>query len=102
MFYIVSYDIPDDNKRTKIANICKNHGLERLQYSVFAGKTTQNMIETLVLRAKEVLDRSLGAVIVVPICKNCLEKIISLGRRQVGKKSIEQLIAKKHLQVVIA
>lgn len=33
-FYVVSYDIPDDRRRTKIAKILQGYG-DRIQYSVF-------------------------------------------------------------------
>jgi len=32
--YVVSYDIPDDRRRIKVANLLKSYG-ERVQYSVF-------------------------------------------------------------------
>ena len=32
--YAVAYDIPHDNRRTKLANVLKSYG-ERVQYSVF-------------------------------------------------------------------
>ena len=32
--FIVSYDIVDDKRRTKVAAVCKGYG-ERIQYSVF-------------------------------------------------------------------
>lgn len=34
MFCIVTCDIPDDRRRTKVANILENFG-DRMQYSVF-------------------------------------------------------------------
>jgi len=35
---ILVYDIPDDGKRTKIADVCLDYGLDRIQYSAFVGK----------------------------------------------------------------
>jgi len=32
--FVISYDIPDDGRRTKISNLLKSYG-ERVQYSVF-------------------------------------------------------------------
>ena len=34
---LLIYDIPDDRKRTKIADICLDYGLDRIQYSAFSG-----------------------------------------------------------------
>ncbi len=37
--YVIAYDIPDDKRRTKVANTLESYG-ERLQYSVFVVSTT--------------------------------------------------------------
>lgn len=34
IFYIVTYDIPDDRRRTRVAKILEDYG-DRVQYSVF-------------------------------------------------------------------
>ncbi len=38
MFYMVIYDVPSDKIRPKLADICLDHGLERIQYSAFLGE----------------------------------------------------------------
>lgn len=38
MHLLVIYDIPDDKVRTRVADACLDYGLERVQYSAFAGK----------------------------------------------------------------
>ena len=37
MRVLLVYDIPDDAKRAKIADVCLDYGLERIQYSAFTG-----------------------------------------------------------------
>ena len=34
---LLVYDIPDDRKRTKIADACLDYGLDRIQFSAFLG-----------------------------------------------------------------
>lgn len=34
MFYLISYDIPDDRRRVRVAKTLKDYG-DRVQYSVF-------------------------------------------------------------------
>jgi len=34
---LVVYDIPDDRVRGKVADICLDYGLDRIQYSAFLG-----------------------------------------------------------------
>ena len=83
MFYLISYDIPDDSIRTKIAKLCQAYGLQRIQYSVFAGEQTKNMIETLAIEANDYLKKRLGKIVIIPICARCLEKIIGLGMEEI-------------------
>jgi CRISPR-associated protein Cas2 len=44
--YAISYDIPNDNRRVKIANALKSYG-ERVQYSVFECWLTVKELKTL-------------------------------------------------------
>ena len=65
----VLYDIPDDTIRTRIAEVCKDYGLERIQYSAFCGSLTKNKREELFLRLSEVLGDQAGKVLVQPVCE---------------------------------
>lgn len=38
MRFLVIYDIPSDRARTRVADACLDYGLERIQYSAFAGR----------------------------------------------------------------
>lgn len=49
MFYIVSYDIPDDKKRNHIAKTLKDFG-DRVQYSVFECILSEGLYERMVDR----------------------------------------------------
>jgi len=42
---IVLYDVPSDSLRTKIATICLDYGLQRIQYSAFMGPMSRNRQE---------------------------------------------------------
>jgi sugar phosphate isomerase/epimerase len=47
---LVIYDIEDDRARTRVAEVCKDFGLERLQYSCFRGMLSANKREELLER----------------------------------------------------
>ncbi|MGB9880221.1 MAG: CRISPR-associated endonuclease Cas2, partial [Anaerolineae bacterium] len=34
---VVVYDIPDDRVRARVADVCLDYGLERIQFSAFQG-----------------------------------------------------------------
>ena len=51
---LVIYDVEDDWARTRVADACKDFGLERIQYSCFRGKLSQNKREELYERMRKV------------------------------------------------
>jgi CRISPR-associated protein Cas2 len=69
---IVIYDIVDDKIRNKIADICLDFRLERIQYSAFFGELTHNQKETLFKKAKRTLGDRPGNIQIYPICQKDL------------------------------
>ena len=67
-FVIVIYDIPDDRIRHKISERCKDYGLDRIQYSAFAGDLDRNRREELMLRLKKTLGKKEGNIRLQPVC----------------------------------
>jgi len=65
----VLYDIPDDGIRTKIAEVCKDYGLERIQFSAFCGSLTRNKREELFLRLGDTLGERPGKILLQPVCE---------------------------------
>lgn len=55
MFYIISYDIPDDKRRNRTAKILLDFG-KRVQYSVFECILDNALFEKLIARLKEVTE----------------------------------------------
>ena len=65
---LLIYDIPDDGKRTKIADACLDYGLDRVQYSAFAGDISRNYQEELFQKAMAILGKRPGSILLIPIC----------------------------------
>jgi CRISPR-associated protein Cas2 len=65
---LVVYDIPDDRKRTKVADVCLDYGLDRIQYSSFAGDLPVSQQGELMLKLKKVLGRKAGNIQLFPMC----------------------------------
>jgi CRISPR-associated protein Cas2 len=65
---ILVYDIPDDRKRTKIADTCLDYGLDRIQYSAFTGWLLPAQQEELFLKLKKILGKKAGNIQLFPIC----------------------------------
>jgi CRISPR-associated protein Cas2 len=64
---LLIYDIPDDRARTKIADVCLDYGLQRIQYSAFMGKLSRTHQEELLLQIKKKLGRKPGNVQLFPL-----------------------------------
>jgi len=69
---LVIYDIENDNIRNKMAEICKDYGLERIQYSAFLGELNHNKREELFLKLRKNLQRKKGNIQLFPICEKDL------------------------------
>jgi CRISPR-associated protein Cas2 len=64
---LLIYDIPDDRARTKVADVCLDYGLQRIQYSAFMGKLSRTHQEELLLQIKKKLGRKPGNVQLFPL-----------------------------------
>ncbi len=67
-YVLLIYDIPDDKIRHKISERCKDYGLNRIQYSAFAGDLDRNRREELMLRLKKTLGKKEGNIRLQPVC----------------------------------
>jgi CRISPR-associated protein Cas2 len=78
MNYIISYDISDDKIRNKISGILEDYGV-RVQYSVFECWIEEEHLKSLTeLLENEMKDD--GNIRIYPLCKNCFEKSIGIGK----------------------
>jgi CRISPR-associated protein Cas2 len=65
---LLVYDITSDKARNKIADACLDYGLDRIQFSAFAGSLSRNHQEELVLCIRNILGNGRGTVTLFPIC----------------------------------
>ena len=66
---LVIYDIPNDRARTKIADVCLDYGLDRIQFSAFLGQLARTHQEELLIQIKKVLGKKAGDVQIFPFCE---------------------------------
>jgi CRISPR-associated protein Cas2 len=55
---LVIYDITNDNARGKVADACLDYGLERIQYSAFAGKLSSTHQRELERKIRRLLPKT--------------------------------------------
>ncbi len=80
---IVIYDIVEDKIRNKIADICLDFGLQRIQYSAFFGELTHNQKETLFKKIKRIIGDNEGNIQIFPVC----EKDLALRLEYIKQKN---------------
>lgn len=76
----VMYDIEIDKSRTKVAKLCKQAGLYRVQFSVFLGTLDANQKDTLQLQIENLIDEETDSVYIFPMSKSELQATVLLGK----------------------
>ena len=84
MFYIVSYDIPDTPRRTKIAKISEDFG-EQVQFSVFECLLDHDLLERMVGRLENVAKTDEDRIRIYALCGSCERVIKIIGQGVVTK-----------------
>ncbi len=76
----VLYDIENDKARTKVAKLCKQAGLYRVQYSVFLGSVNSNEKDTLQLQIGALINDEKDKVYIFPMSRAELQSTVLLGQ----------------------
>ncbi|HNR04490.1 MAG TPA: CRISPR-associated endonuclease Cas2 [Bacillota bacterium] len=76
----VIYDIECNRIRTRVAKVCKNAGLYRVQKSVFLGTLEDNEFDELKLRIEGLVDLEKDSVYVFPMNKSELRVCGLIGQ----------------------
>jgi CRISPR-associated protein Cas2 len=66
---LLVYDIPDDRIRTRVADICLDYGLDRIQYSAFLGDLEKTHQEELMKKLAKRLGKQPGNIQLFPLCE---------------------------------
>ncbi len=67
---LLVYDIPDDRIRTRVADICLDYGLDRIQYSAFLGDLERTHQEELMIKLAKRLGKQPGNIQLFPLCES--------------------------------
>jgi CRISPR-associated protein Cas2 len=65
----VIYDIVNDRTRQKIADVCLDYGLKRIQYSAFLGDINATRRSALEKKLIEQLGKQEGKIEVITVCE---------------------------------
>lgn len=82
---VVSYDIPDDKRRTKVMKTLEGYG-RRAQYSVFECELRPAELTQLKARLRDLIDNAQDDVRFYGLCDNCLAKVTLLGKAELHRR----------------
>jgi CRISPR-associated protein Cas2 len=76
----VLYDISINEPRARVAKLCKEAGLYRVQKSVFLGSIARNRLDELRMQIEELIDEDTDSVYIFPMCGSDFKKVLLLGQ----------------------
>ncbi len=78
LLYVVTYDIPNDQRRKKVSDLLEGYG-RRVQYSVFECVLTPSKYEELKHRLQPRLKQEEDSVRVYPLSTHTLNQVVLWG-----------------------
>lgn len=78
MNFVISYDISEDKRRTKIHNILKSYG-QWMQYSVFECQLTDTQYAKLRSRLNKLIKPDTDTIYFYHLCACCIGKVERIG-----------------------
>ncbi len=91
MFTVISYDIVDDKRRTKVMNLLKGYGTH-VQYSVFECDLTTPQLAQLGRELLDLIDRNVDSVRCYLLDSAAVQRIRVLGIGQVTSQPLYIMI----------
>lgn len=84
MLYLVSYDIPDTRRRTKLAKTLEDFG-DRVQYSVFECILDGGLLDKMIFKINKIIVEESDSVRIYSLCAKCEGIIKIIGQGKVTK-----------------
>ena len=91
MFWIISYDIPDNKRRSKVAKILEGYGI-RAQYSVFECEIDSEKCDQLEHRLQREIDPQVDDIRFYPLNRADIKRVRMLGRGKLNRKQRYHII----------
>ena len=82
MRYLVCYDIGDDKRRNRLADVLMDFG-PRLQESVFLVDLDEELLDRMKKRVERTVDSMVDVVHVFAFCGTCAGKVWAVGPKEV-------------------
>ena len=76
--YLVTYDLPSDRRRLRLARLLEGYG-ERVQYSVFEVWLSAAQRDKMMVRIRRVIVEDEDSVRIYALCGACRERLAIVG-----------------------
>ena len=86
MHVLLVYDIVSDRQRSKVATTCLDYGLDRIQYSAFAGQLSRTSQEEIMMRIESIIGKNPASVHLYPIDEKAWQRRLKI------ENSVEALL----------
>lgn len=83
MSYVICYDVRDDLRRDRVADLLKNYG-RRVEYSVFFADLEDDLAAEMKQKLQKLL-RPEDRAHIFALCGSCARRIVTLGTADVPK-----------------
>jgi len=87
---LVLYDVEDDRIRLRLADLCLNYGLDRIQFSAFLGKINRNRRQELSLRIQDLIGTESARVRVIPITEDAFRDMWILDQYRLDPDKLKE------------
>jgi CRISPR-associated protein Cas2 len=91
MFVLISYDIPNDRRRGKLADTLLDYGT-RIQYSVFEFNLSEGQLKELLAKIRKLHKPELDSIRCYRMCEACRGKIEVFGTTPVTEDPVLYLV----------
>ena len=83
MKYVITYDISNDKRRTKLADLLGKYGM-RVNYSVFEIELNQTKLDKLLyeIELKKLINKKYDSLRFYHLCQNCVSKSFDICNRE--------------------
>ena len=83
MKYVVTYDISNDKRRTKLSDLLGAYG-SRVNYSVFECELNQTKLDKLLyeIELKKLINKKYDSLRFYHLCENCVPKSFDVANRE--------------------
>lgn len=87
MYVVISYDVPEDKRRTKIHNALKSYG-QWMQFSVFECDLTETQYAKLRSRLGKLIKPEQDSIRFYFLCSCCKDKVERIGEEQLRDETV--------------